>query len=242
MKSEIEEINRRFNEQLERQIAGTLPKGHVYQLGRASLILQSAGIDDLPIELSAERLKIKASEEYKNAHPFLLESIRDLPNAINNPIAVFDSLKKKEGVVDKQDKVILTELKYKENNFVVALRVRKSDDRRFNKIIVNSIRSIYPKDKKESVLYWITEDLIKWVDKEKMRDFFSTQWPNYIAGGLEASQTRAYLNSSNNPADVKLALVDAAKIIQDFNNPKLPEKKIIKKPTVVSNYKKGRGI
>lgn len=56
------------------------------------------------------------------------------------------------------------------------------------------------------------------------------------------TKTRAYLNSSNNPADVKLALVDAANVIQKFNNPKLPEKKTIKKTTGVPNYKKGRGI
>ena len=52
----IKEVNDRFNAELQQQIDGTLPKGHIYQLGIPGDILISAGIEDLPIELAASRL------------------------------------------------------------------------------------------------------------------------------------------------------------------------------------------
>ena len=54
----IEEVNRKFNDNLDRQIAGTLPKGHIHQLGTSGDILLSTGVPDLPIEFkfSARRI------------------------------------------------------------------------------------------------------------------------------------------------------------------------------------------
>ena len=45
----IEEVNNNFNNDLDRQIAGTLPKGHIHQLGTPGDILLSTGVPDLPI-------------------------------------------------------------------------------------------------------------------------------------------------------------------------------------------------
>jgi hypothetical protein len=197
-------VNERFNAELQQQIDGTLPKGHVYKLGNTGEILQSAGIKDLPIELSAERLQNKAREEYRNAHPFDLAEVKDLPKAINKPIAVFDSTKKDES------KVILTELQHNGSNFIAILRVSRSKEGRKINIEVNDIRSIYPKENISGVLDWINskDNLMKWVDKEKIMRFISTQSTNLIGGG-----NKAHLNSTT-------------KVIQNFENPKLPEKKL----------------
>ena len=100
----IEEVNERFNEDLQRQIDGSLPKGHVYKLGNPSRFLQAAGFPYLPIELRADKLATKASEKYKSNHPFNLTSVENLPQAIANPIAVFDSKTRIDA------KVVLTEL------------------------------------------------------------------------------------------------------------------------------------
>ena len=45
---EILQVNESFNEQLQQQIAGTLPAGHVYNFGCPSDILIEAGLPDLP--------------------------------------------------------------------------------------------------------------------------------------------------------------------------------------------------
>lgn len=198
-----EDINGRFNKELQQQIEGVLAKGHVYQLGNPNSILRSAGIPDLPIELSANRLAQKSSTEYESNHPFNLKSIQDLPEALANPIAVFDSRKKNGG------KVILTELTEGGDNFVAAIQVRRSDSSRRIEVDVNSIRSLYPKDRKNGIIEWVNEGLLKWVDKEKASNFISTQWPNYIAGGNSTES----LNSITN-------------IVENFENPTLQEGKI----------------
>lgn len=224
---ENDEVNRKFNEELQLQIDGTLPEGHVYQLGNPSRELLSAGIPDLPIELSAERLEKKASKEYESNHPFNLESIKNLPQALNYPIAVFEA-RKKNGA-----KVVLTELNENGNNFIAAIKVRKSDDSRTVEVEVNDIRSLYPKDRKSGILEWINSGLLKWVDKNKASDFFSTQWPNYIGGGENKSEASdrslAYISASAPIADAtyKEELSSATKIVENFNKPTPEQGEII---------------
>ena len=148
MDTSVDEVNRRFNEELEQQIKGELPQGHVYQLGRSSKVLQSAGIPNLPIELASSRLSDKSMQEN---HPFDLKEVKNLPEAIQNPITVFDS-KTQAG-----SKVIMTELTdSKGNHFVVAMRTNVPKGRNREKTIqVNSIRSIYPKDNVRDIVNWI---------------------------------------------------------------------------------------
>ncbi|MDE5944559.1 MAG: hypothetical protein K2G93_03115 [Rikenella sp.] len=217
-----EQINERFNAELRQQIDGTLPAGHVYRLGRPSSALLSAGIPDLPIELSATRLAEKANPEYASNHPFALEEVADLPRALAEPIAVFDS-KTQPG-----SRVILTELQHDGTNFVVVLRVRKSDDTRNLDVEVNDIRSLYPKDRVGGIINWINNGLLRWVDKEKAAKFISTQWPNYIGGGenpggstpknVVLTQGPNYLAGENDRA-----ISSATNIIKNFANPTLRE-------------------
>ena len=211
-----EEVNERFNEELKQQIDGTLPKGHVYRLGMPSEALRSAGVPELPIELSASRLAEKASPEYSSNHPFALDEVENLPQALQNPIAVFDS-KTRQG-----SKVILTELQSKGHNFVAVLRVRKSDDTRKLDVEVNDIRSLYPKDRVGGIIEWINNDLLRWVDKEKAAGFISTQWPNYIGGGenTDGNAVEETSQRRTNFADVgRSALASATKILENFENP-----------------------
>lgn len=191
------EVNERFNEELERQIAGELPKGHVYSLGRPSEVLLAAGIPDLPIELAASRLGLKASAEYESNHPFELGEVMNLPEAIQHPIAVFDS-KTRVG-----SKVILVELKDRNgNNFVVAMNTNVPKSR-YSKasIQINDIRSIYPKDNVRDIVGWISRgDLLRYADKKKIEDWITQQ--------------------RSNSAEVEIQNLDvAANIVKEFENP-----------------------
>jgi len=183
-----EEVNSRFNEDLQRQIAGTLlskEKPHyTYELGRPSEILRFAGIPDLPIELNAATLIQKSSPDYKNSHPFELSDIKDLPKAIQNPIMVFDSKTRADSIV------ILTELKSKRVNFVVAMEIyHKKGSNRTGVIETNSIRSLYPKDQINDILDWLKSGLLKYVDKEKASAFMKelrSQFPQKSFKNVEA--------------------------------------------------------
>jgi hypothetical protein len=215
----IKDINDRFNEELQQQIDGTLPKGHVYSLGMPNDILRSAGLPNLPIEMSAERL---AGKSQQANHPFELSETESLPAAIQHPIAIFDSTKK-DG-----SSVILTELKHGDSNFVAVLGVRRSDKQRKIDVEVNSIRSLYPKTHIQGIIDWFNskDNLLRWVDKEKALNFISTQEPNYLAGGDNAQSTSSESNlSSSKPAEVRNIFKRVAKVIKDFDNPTLSGEK-----------------
>ncbi len=56
----INEVNEQFNHELDLLINGKLPENHVFYMGEPSSNLIESGIVDLPIELSAKRLKEKS--------------------------------------------------------------------------------------------------------------------------------------------------------------------------------------
>jgi hypothetical protein len=178
----LEVINARFNEELQQQIDGTLPRGHTYGLGNAGSILQSASIPNLPIELQASRLSDKSIQEN---HPFDLAEVKDLPKAIQNPLAVFRS------ATHIGSFVIMTEIEYKGEKFVVAVEANKKQ----GKIEVNSIRSVYPK-KNRQVANWIDEGLLEYGHKQKMTEWLSKQ--------------------QSNSADVRKLFGRATKVVQNF--------------------------
>ncbi len=194
----MEDVNERFNRELRQQVDGTLPKGHIYELGMPGEILLSAGIPDLPMELRAERLSIKANKQYESSHPFNLADVVNLPNAIQSPIAVFDS-KTRVG-----SKVILTVLTNNGGyNFVVALQMNSHPRGYQSSIEVNSIRSVYPKDNVKDIINWINRgDLLRYADETKILNWLTQQ--------------------QSNSADVAIPIKDinvATKIIQNFENP-----------------------
>jgi len=192
--ADLEAVNAQFNADLQRHIDGTLPKNHIYRLGNPGKILLSAGIRDLPIELSAKRLSKKASESYRHGHPFDIADIKDLPRAINNPIAVFDNTK------DSETKVILTELQHKGQNFVAVLDLRQSAGNGRNGTEMNDIITIFPKDQLQGILgkFNSVDDLLRWVDKEKALCFISTQPTNLTGGGNKGRAINNATNKINN--------------------------------------------
>jgi len=180
---EPEEINNRFNGELQQQIDGTLSKGHIYQLGRPRDILQQAGVLDLPIEVNADVLALKASQNY--GHPFELSEIKDLPNAIQDPIMVFDSKTRKES------KVILIEQQSNGVNFVVAMEMNHKG--KYNKNIeINSIRSVYPKNRiLDAISNWCDSGLLRYVNEEKA-SAFTTQLRSNSADVAEKAEASIY--------------------------------------------------
>ncbi|MVX36321.1 LPD38 domain-containing protein, partial [Myroides sp. LoEW2-1] len=182
-----EGINDTFNSELEQLEKGTLPKGHIFKLGSPTRILQAAGIPNLPIELAASRLKNKSKQDN---HPFELSEIKNLVIAVQNPLAVFDS--------STQDGsfVVLTEIKKDNKNFIVAIEANKG----LGKIEVNSVRSVYPRNNMQ-VVSAINDNLTRYADKQKMREWFSKQ--------------------RFNSADVKGLFSRASNLLQKFENPKV---------------------
>ena len=195
---ELAEVNERFNEELQKQIDGTLPAGHVYQLGMPSRILHSAGIPNLPIELVASRLSDKSMQEN---HPFDLSEVVDLPNAIQRPLAVFRS------ATHVGSNVILTNLKHEGRNYIVAIET----NRRAGKVLVNSIRSVHYRNDL-NIIGWINDHLADYVSEE-----FRENW-------ITEKKNELLSKPQYNSVDVRKKLISAANILKDFQNPTIDEK------------------
>ncbi|MDR2813618.1 MAG: hypothetical protein LBB79_03040 [Prevotellaceae bacterium] len=134
----LEDINARFNAELQRQIDGTLPQGYMYSLGAPGTMLQSIGMSCSPIELKSEKLKEKSSDPN---HLYDISEVKDLPKAINNPLAAFtygDSAKAVN---------LIVEIEHQGKNFLVGISLNPTV--KGEKLNINDIRNVFPKDTHE---------------------------------------------------------------------------------------------
>lgn len=160
---ELAEVNERFNEELQKQIDGTLPARHVYQLGMPGEILLSTGIPNLPIQMNAKRLQAKATSY---GHDFDLSEVKDLVNVLQHPLALFSY-----GDKTKAQNIIVS-LQKDGNNFIVGLSLNPSVGG--HKLEINSIRNVFPK-KNAEWLNWISQGKALYIDKEKVQNLIDQQ-------------------------------------------------------------------
>ena len=161
--AEINEVNNTFNEQLHQQINHTLPKGHIYQLGRPGKILRSTGIPDLPIQMSATRLKSKATEY---GHDFDISEIKNLVKELQDPVAVFAY-----GNKGKMQNIVVG-IASNGKQFIVGLSLNPVVNGKA--LEINSIRNVFPKDNAEW-LNWISQGKMLYADKEKIQALIDKQ-------------------------------------------------------------------
>ena len=182
---EQEQINDQFNAELQQQIEGTLPQGHIYQLGHPSEALQAAGIPNLPIELAASRLSDKSMQAN---HPFELSEIENLPEAIQQPLAVFRS------ATHIGSYVVMTENEHQGKNYVAAIQTHRQKGR----LEINDIRSIYPKNNGQ-IANWIDEGLLEYAETQKMVEWLSKQRSNSAEVRKLFNHATNIVNNFENP-------------------------------------------
>lgn len=95
-------------------------------------------------------------------HAVSLEAMKQLPKAISEPIAVFDS------TTSSNSLVILTELKEGENNIVVAVHLDSPETG--GHVVVNRVMSLYGKDNKKALL----SQPMRYLDIKKARPWLAT--------------------------------------------------------------------
>jgi hypothetical protein len=185
---DLEAVNERFNGELD-SLTPENADSKVFNLGNPSLILQTAGIRNKSFKLYGNKIIKKARK-----HGFKFTDIKNLPQAINNPIAVFAGNK-------TGSHAILTELQIDGKNVLVSVDLGKGED-----IDFNIVTSTYGKNSK-GIVDWIINGKLLYSDKEKTLNYLHLSAP--IA------------EASNNSE-----LDSATKIVQEFENPKLPGEKM----------------
>lgn len=148
---------KKFDQDLQRQIDGTLPSGYVYDMGMPGNKLLACGVPELPIQLNSTRLKAK-SKDFD--HNFELSEVKGLVTAINNPIAVFDYGK------NDAARNIIVNIKHEDKNFLVSMYLNPNVDG--ERLEINSVRNVFPKDTHEWVL-WIQQGKLKGGETKKIQ-------------------------------------------------------------------------
>ena len=193
----IDEVNKRFNKRLSELVANPDQKDRVLHLGNASGFLRAGGLLDAEILLEFDKLLRKSRSNYKNNHPFDISDANNLPLAIHNPIAIFDNTNDKES-----GRVILTELKKNGRKFIVVVQAKEQRRKGGALLEINEISTLYPKEAK-GVIKWLIDGNATNIDKNKALRFIEELQP--LAGTTIKSEE----------------LVSAAKIIENFENPKI---------------------
>ena len=122
-------MNARFNEELETM---TEENAREIQLdcGRPGDVLLSCGVEDKPIRLYGAKLLSKAKK-----HGYDAKDIKDLPRALQQPIAVFTGSQ-------NGSYAVLTELQIGGNNVLATLTVGKGG----HDVDFNILTSVYGQD------------------------------------------------------------------------------------------------
>ena len=157
--AEIPTFSMLFDAELQRQVEGTLPVGHIYSLGMPGGVLQSAGFPDAPIELSSTRLAEKASDP---GHPFPIEALKGLVNALNDPVAVFN--------YGNNAMNVIVGLEYKGKHFLVGVHFNQQH----RGTSVSDIRGLFPKDNAEW-LNWISQGKARYLDHKRIKALIAQQ-------------------------------------------------------------------
>lgn len=198
----LEAVNEQFNEGL-KTITEDNARSRIFDLGAPSPILLATGIEDKPIRLYGAKLLSKAKK-----HNYELSDLKDFPKYVASPIAVF------KGAYDGAF-AVLTELVVDNKNMLATLSVGKGG----HDVDFNIVTSVYDK-RGESIVRWINDNKLLYVNKEKALNYFSDSAP--IA------------EAQNNQE-----LVSTTKIIQNFENPTITPQNIAKKIKLATGWERG---
>lgn len=187
--NDIEEVNERFNEELERYEKGETAVGTRFELGMPSKELQSAGFPYLPISMRASLLSRKAGIE---RHPFKASDLKDLVKAIQRPIAVFRYSK------DNMRNLIV-DVTHGDKHFLIGITL----DYKKGDIEVNSVSGLFPKESHEWVK-WIQDGKAIRIDqKEKVLDLIDSLRTNPAESeriGLDLVSAAEIVKNFENPS------------------------------------------
>ena len=197
----VEKVNTQFNEDLEKLKKGELPSGHVFEMGMPSIPLLSTGIPYAPIRLHSNVLNTKMHDP---AHTFTPDEIKDLVKHIQRPIAIFEygDKEKAQNLMVGIHQATTPEGK----QFLVGLALEPVVNDK--KLEYNSVRNVFPKN---------FHDWIHWINQGKLLRVDDKKEIEAIIDALRINPVDYISNDDLN---------SAAKIVKDFENPKLSDEKI----------------
>lgn len=192
----LPQVNERFNEELQRYQDGEMDKNEMFHLGNPNGVMRMF-LPNLPIVMR-QRVVNKGSNR---KHDVDVTALQDMPERISEPIFVF---KKNDSTVG-----ILTEMKDRNGrNVFVAFDVDTTIQDGGKYLEVNNITTVHGRRTANIIRPILENNSLKWVNKEKALDWFSSASPD-----VQQEITNQELS-------------DATKIVQNFENPSVSDENL----------------
>ncbi len=200
----VEEVNQKFNDELDAYENKSLPQGHRFDLGMPSPELVSAGFPRLPISMRSSVIGVKSNMA---RHMFTPSDLKDLVKAMQKPIAVFNYTK------DNMRNVIV-DLERGGKHFLVGVTLGYKG----NGIEINSVSGLFPKDSHEWIK-WIQDDKAIRIDqKEKVLNLIDSLRTNPAESariGLDLDNAANIVQGFENPKLPEENVSDEGKMFRD---------------------------
>lgn len=191
----LDEVNRRFNEQLQLYRNGEMDKNEMLRLGRPQGVMR-AFLPNLPIVMR-QRILTKGSVRKHNVS---VEALANMPKHLAHPIFVFKRSDNALGV--------LTEMQDRDGkNICVAIELNRQIQNGGEILEVNDIRSVHGRNVSDIVYPIVQNGTLEWADKKK--------------GLAYLSSASRYVRQEIDRQD----LDTAAKVVENFENPKVSDEK-----------------
>ena len=191
LEEDMEGVNARFNDELGRYERGEMGENEMFHLGMPEGVMRGF-LPELPIVMRQRILKKGSVKK----HNVAVDGLVDMPKYLSHPIFVF---KRSENVLG-----VLTELEDRDGkNVCIAIELSREIQKGGEFLEVNDVRSVHGRNIADIVYPIVENGTLEWVDKEK---------------GL------AYLSSASRSVQQEIdkkGLSSAAKVVKDFENPKL---------------------
>ena len=191
LEEDMEGVNARFNDELGRYQRGEMGENEMFHLGMPEGVIRGF-LPELPIVMRQRILKKGSVKK----HNVAVDGLVDMPKYLSHPIFVF---KRSENVLG-----VLTELEDRDGkNVCIAIELSREIQKGGEFLEVNDVRSVHGRNIADIVYPIVENGTLEWVDKEK---------------GL------AYLSSASRSVQQEIdkkGLSSAAKVVKDFENPKL---------------------
>ena len=175
---QIKEDSNNFSKQIDAVKNGTFPKNDMLVLGKTPQVLKDIGLADLPITMTQKHLDTIMNESGKyvgaNYHNLGENIVKQLPEAINNPLDVVKSNTKDDSIVlttylaDKQDRPIIASIKIdglgRVNDIIINTNVMTSAYGRnnYDKFMQDNLKN-------GNLLYDIDRGVIKKVTEARLQ-------------------------------------------------------------------------
>lgn len=174
-----------FSEQVDASLNGKLPFYTSLKVCDTPKILLDVGCEQLPMLYTQRHLKnaIKPINEKEHLHGLTVEQIKKLPELLENPAMIFDSISRNDSII-----AVTTELNTDSSPIVVSIKPYGKGRYEIEDISSNFITSVYPKDNFINFFKrTLSFDKVLYCNKERSQELFE-RW------GVQSSELTNTLN------------------------------------------------